>query len=704
MTNKVLLTKEGSIGIITLNSPPVNALSQDIRKGLLDAFSQLDKDDSVKAVILMGQDKTFSAGADISEFGNTSLEPLLPHVCQTIESTTKPVIAAIKGVALGGGFELAMASHYRMATSSAKVGLPEVHLGLIPGAGGTQRLPRIVGAKLSLEMITSGKPIKAKKAQEEGLIDQVIDDTPCLKEEAIQFAKNLIKQQSGPRRSSERKEQIDKEENKKEIFETFKTSLQKTARGLFSPFKAVEAIEAAFTLPFDEGVKKERSLFHECLKSSQSMGLVHAFFSERKCTKFPEALKENEPARTLEKLGVVGGGTMGSGITIAALDAGLTVIMVERDQESIEKGKHNVEKVYKRHIEKGRMNEEQVNRVLQRYNPSINFEDLKDVDMVIEAVFEELSVKQEVFKTLDKVVKKGAVLASNTSYLNIDKIADVTSRPEDVLGLHFFSPANIMKLLEIVIPTKVKADVVNTGLLLSKKMKKVPVRAGNCDGFIGNRILSKYGKVVTYMMEDGASPYDIDKAIYNFGLPIGIFQMFDLAGLDIGWANRKRQATTRDPKERYVEILDLICEKGNYGQKTGRGFYIYKDGARRGEEDPEVFALIDEERKRKGITPRSFSEEEIIRRYIAAMVNESCHVLHEKVALRPSDIDITLLYGYGFPRYRGGPMKYADQIGLSKILDDIKEFSKEDPFFWNPSPLLEELVQKGENFESLNKK
>ncbi|MBG08085.1 MAG: 3-hydroxyacyl-CoA dehydrogenase [Halobacteriovoraceae bacterium] len=703
MTDKVLLTIEGDVGIVTLNSPPVNALSQEIRKGLLDAFSKIEKDNSLKAVVLMGHDRNFSAGADISEFGNTSLEPALPMVCQTIESTKKPVIAAISGVALGGGFELALASHYRMSTNSAKVGLPEVHLGLIPGAGGTQRLPRIVGPQLSLEMITSGKPIKAKKAQAEGLIDQIIEDTASLKEEAIQYAHTLIKENQGPRRSSERKEQLEKQGDDKEIFINFKNSLQKTARGLYSPFKAVDAIKTAFTLPFVEGIKKERDIFLDCMSSAQSKGLVHAFFSERKCSKFPEALDDNEPARKLDALGVVGGGTMGSGIAVAALDAGLTVTMVERDEESIEKGKHNVTKVYKRHIEKGRMTEDQVNKVLERYNPSTNFEDLKNVDMVIEAVFEELNVKQEVFKTLDNVIRPGAVMASNTSYLNIDKIAAVTSRPQDVLGLHFFSPANIMKLLEVVIPSNVKADVVNTGLSLAKKMKKVPVRAGNCDGFIGNRILSKYGKVVAYMMEDGASPYDIDKAIFKFGLPMGIFQMFDLAGLDIGWANRKRQAATRDPKERYVHILDLLCEKGNYGQKTGRGFYIYQEGARRGEEDPEVLELIDEERKRKGITPRQFTEEEILDRYIAAMVNESCNVLHEGMASRPSDIDITLLYGYGFPRHRGGPMKYADQIGLSKILDNIKRYSEEDSFFWSPSPLLIDLVDKGQNFDSLNK-
>ena len=394
---------------------------------------------------------------------------------------------------------------------------------------------------------------------------------------------------------------------------------------------------------------------------------------------------------------------MGSGITIAALNAGLPVTMVERDQDSLDNGIKNLEKIYNRDIEKGRLSSSQVEEIFSRFTKTTDFEALSSVDMVIEAVFEEMNVKKQVFRKLDKIVKKGSILASNTSYLDINELASITSRPEDVIGLHFFSPANIMRLLEIVVPDKVSNDVVATGFYLAKLMKKIPVRAGVCDGFIGNRILNKYGDCAYFMMEDGATPYEIDKAIFEFGYPMGPFQMFDLAGGDIGWAMRKRLEPMRDKNERYVHIPDKLCEKGWFGQKTGRGFYRYDQGNRRGNEDPEVLQIINLERQKKGIIPIKFSQEEIIRRYMAAMINEAADVVHEKIALRPSDVDVTKLYGYGFPRYRGGPMKYADSYGLDKILDDIREFEKEDPVFWKPSSLIIELVRNGKNFDSLNK-
>ena len=394
---------------------------------------------------------------------------------------------------------------------------------------------------------------------------------------------------------------------------------------------------------------------------------------------------------------------MGSGITIAALNAGLPVTMVERDQDSLDKGIKNLEKIYNRDIEKGRLSSSQVEEIFSRFTKTTDFEALSSVDMVIEAVFEEMNVKKQVFRILDKIVKKGSILASNTSYLDINELASITSRPEDVIGLHFFSPANIMRLLEIVVPDKVSNDVVATGFYLAKLMKKIPVRAGVCDGFIGNRILNKYGDCAYFMMEDGATPYEIDRAIFEFGYPMGPFQMFDLAGGDIGWAMRKRLEPMRDKNERYVHIPDKLCEKGWFGQKTGRGFYRYDQGNRRGDEDPEVLEIINLERQKKGIIPIKFSQEEIIRRYMAAMINEAADVVHEKIALRPSDVDVTKLYGYGFPRYRGGPMKYADSYGLDKILDDIREFEKEDPVFWKPSSLIIELVRNGKNFDSLNK-
>ena len=460
-------------------------------------------------------------------------------------------------------------------------------------------------------------------------------------------------------------------------------------------------MQAAVQLPFDEGLARERALFIECLDSPQRAGLIHAFFAEREVAKVPEA--QAAQPRPVASVAVIGGGTMGAGIAVAALDAGLPVTMIERDAESIARGRANVEKVYNGLVAKGRMTEAAKAAVMARYTGSTNYADIAQVDLVIEAVFEDIEVKKAVFRELDRVCKPGAVLATNTSYLDIDAIAASTSRPQDVIGLHFFSPANIMKLLEIVVPAKVAADVVATAFELAKKLKKVPVRAGVCDGFIGNRILAVYKQAADYIMEDGASPYEIDAAVRGFGFAMGPFQVTDLAGGDIGWATRKRRAATRDPKARYVEIADRICERGWFGQKTGRGFYLYPEGARVGQPDPEVLAIVDAERAKKGITPRSFSADDIMRRYMAAMVNEGAKVVAEGIALRPLDVDVTFVAGYGFPRHRGGPMKWADMTGLDKVLADIQAFAKEDPLFWKPAPLLEQLVAEGRNFDSLNK-
>lgn len=475
----------------------------------------------------------------------------------------------------------------------------------------------------------------------------------------------------------------------------------KKSRGLFSPLKVIEAVQAGLDLPFDEALKFERQLFLQCIDSPQRAGLIHAFFAEREVVKVPEA--QAAKPRAIASVGVVGGGTMGAGIAVSALDAGLSVTMVERDDASIARGRANVEKVYDGLVAKGRMTPEAKAAVMARYTGSTQYEALAPVDLVIEAVFEDLAVKQAVFAELDRVCKPGAVLATNTSYLDIDAIAASIARPQDVIGLHFFSPANIMKLLEIVVPAKVSADVVATAFELARKLKKVAVRAGVCDGFIGNRILAVYRAAADHMMEDGASPYEIDAAVRDFGYPMGPFQVSDLAGGDIGWATRKRRAPTRDPQARYVQIADRICERGWFGQKTGRGYYLYPQGARTGQPDPEVLAIIDAERQRAGITPRRFTPEEIMRRYMAAMVNEGANVVAQGIALRPLDVDVTFLYGYGFPRHRGGPMKYADMVGLDKVLDDIREFAKADPVFWKPSPLLERLVAEGQNFDSLNR-
>ena len=697
--NPVSTELRGKILLVTVDKPPVNALGVAVRRGLMAAIEAADANPAVGAVLIVGAGRNFIAGADIREFGLPPQAPLLTEVCSRIEASRKPVIAAIHGAALGGGLEVALGAHYRIAVASAKLGLPEVALGLLPGAGGTQRAPRLVGAAAALDIILSGRHVGAAEALKLGLIDRVAhsDDTLA---EGLAYAQELLAAQAGPRRSRDAQALADRATAQAAI-DAARADVQKKQRHLFSPHKIVEAVQAALDKPFDEALKLERQFFMQCLDSPQRAGLIHAFFAEREVAKVPEAAAAKP--RPFKTIGVVGGGTMGAGIAVAALDAGLPVTMVERDQASIDRGRANVEKVYDGLVAKGRMTVEGQAAVMARFTGSTDYAAFKDVDLVIEAVFEDIEVKKAVFAELDRVCKSGAVLATNTSYLDIDAIAASISRPQDVIGLHFFSPANIMKLLEIVVPAKVSADVVATAFELAKKLKKVPVRAGVCDGFIGNRILAVYRQAADYLMEDGASPYDIDAAVREFGYPMGPFQVSDLAGGDIGWATRKRKAATRNPAARYVQIADRICERGWFGQKTQRGWYQYPQGSRTGQQDPEVLAIVDAERQRAGITPRSFSHEDIMRRYMAAMINEGANVVHQRIALRPLDVDVTFLYGYGFPRFRGGPMKYADMVGLDKVLADIREFAKEDPLFWQPSPLLVQLVEEGKNFDSLNK-
>ena len=698
-TASVVQTRlDGEVLVVSINNPPVNALGQAVRAGLLAAVEQAAANAAVKALLIVGEGKAFIAGADIREFGKPAVAPSLPDVCNALEASDKLVVAAIHGAALGGGLEVALSAHYRVALPKALLGLPEVSLGLLPGAGGTQRAPRVMGVKAATELMLSGKHLSAKAALAAGLVDVLVDSSDPLAA-GLAYARNLLAASAAVRRT--RDIAIADKAGALADLEALAAETAKKARGLFSPLKIIECVKAAVELPFDQGLAKERELFVQCLESPQRQGLVHAFFAERETAKIPEA-KAAAP-RAFSTLAIIGGGTMGAGITVAALDAGYPVTMVERDAESIARGQANVEKVYNGLIAKGRMTEEGKAAIMARYTPSTSYDDLKDVDLVIEAVFEDLDVKKAVFKELDRVCKRGAVLATNTSYLDIDAIADATARPQDVIGLHFFSPANIMKLLEIVVPAKVSADVVATAFELAKKLKKVPVRAGVCDGFIGNRILAVYKQAADYIMEDGASPYEIDEAVRGFGYPMGPFQVTDLAGGDIGWATRKRRAATRNPKARYVEVADRICENGWFGQKTGRGFYLYPQGARVGQQDPEVLAIVDAERAKKGVTPRKFTPEEIMRRYMAAMVNEGAKVVQEGIALRPLDVDVTFISGYGFPRHRGGPMKWADMQGLDKILADIKTFEQEDPLFWKPAALLEKLVAEGQNFDSLNK-
>ncbi|WP_225031432.1 3-hydroxyacyl-CoA dehydrogenase NAD-binding domain-containing protein [Paraburkholderia sp. XV] len=689
----------GNVLLVTVDNPPVNALGVDVRRGLVAAIEAAEANPAVRAVLIVGAGRNFIAGADIREFGKPPQMPTLPDVCNRIETCGKPVAVAIHGAALGGGLEIALASHYRIAVAGAKLGLPEVLLGLLPGAGGTQRVPRLIGAEAALSLMLSGKHIGEQEALKIGLVDRVGQSDDVLAE-GLAYVQQLLIEQAPVRRTRDAQALSDKEAATAAVAAA-RAETAKKSRGLLSPLKIVDCVEAALNLPFDEGLRFERKQFLECLDSPQRGALVHAFHAEREVQKAPET-RSAQP-RPIGSAGVVGGGTMGAGIAVALLDAGLPVTMIERDDESLARGRAHVDKVYDGLIAKGRLTSDAKAKKLARFVGSTSYDALADVDIVIEAVFEDMAVKQAVFAELDRVCKQGAVLATNTSYLDIDAIAASMSRPQDVIGLHFFSPAHIMKLLEVVVPARVSADVVATAFDLAKKLRKVPVRAGVCDGFIGNRMLAVYRAAADHLMEDGASPYQIDKAVREFGFPMGPYQVIDLAGGDIGWATRKRRASTRHPDARYVQIPDRLCERGWFGQKTGRGFYRYDEGKRAGTPDPEVEAIIVAERERAGVAPRAFSDEQIVRRYMAAMINEGANVIHERIALRPLDVDVTLINGFGFPAYRGGPMHYADTIGLPALLADIREFEKQDPLFWKPSPLLVERVERGEALASLNR-
>jgi len=691
--------RHDGILVLTIDNPPVNALSADVRRGLADAIQAAQDDASVRAVLLVGAGRNFIAGADIREFGKPPQPPALPDVCNAIEASAKPVVAALHGAALGGGLEIALAAHYRIALPGARLGLPEVNLGLLPGAGGTQRAPRLAGAAAALDLMLSGRHAGAEEALSLGLVDRLDSSADALAA-GLAYARELLAQGAAPRRTRDATAALADRAAAQAAIDAARAQVEARARGLFSPAKIIDAVQAALDQPFDAGLRTERALFLQCLDSPQRAGLVHAFFAERETAKAPET-RAAQP-RPLERLGVVGGGTMGAGIAVAMLDAGLPVVMVEQDDAALARGRARVEQVYDLLIKKGRLDAAGKAERMARYRGATSYDALADADLIVEAVFEDMDVKTAVFAALDRVAKPGAVLASNTSYLDIDRIAAATRRPADVLGLHFFSPANIMKLLEVVVGGRSAPDTVATGFELARRLRKVPVRAGVCDGFIANRILAVHRQAAELMMEDGASPYQIDDAVRAFGYPMGPYQMTDLAGGDIGWATRKRRAATRDPQLRYVQIADRLCERGWFGQKTGRGFYLYPDGARTGTPDPEVLAIIDAERQRAGITPRAFDQEEIQRRYLAAMINEAANVVREGIALRPLDVDVAFLYGYGFPRHRGGPMHYADQVGLPRILADIREFAPQDPHFWKPAPLLVELAESGRTFASLN--
>jgi len=700
VTPVVQTTVRDHIALVTLCNPPVNALSTAVRQGLQAAMAQVEADPEVHAVVIVGSGRHFIGGADIREFGLPPQPPSLPEVCQQIESSDKLVIAAIQGSALGGGLELALSAHYRVATESARLGLPEVALGLLPGAGGTQRAPRLIGTEAALDLMLSGRHVGAREALRMGLIDHVTTDDDIVAE-GLACARSLLANGAPVRRTSEMTEALADRSAQQTAIDAARAAVQKK-RGLFSPARIVDAVQAALDLPFAQGMALERALFDQCMASPQRAGLVHAFFAEREVLKAPET--QSAQARPLQQIGVIGGGTMGAGIAVSLLDAGLSVTMIERDDAALALGQTRVAQVYDGLIRKGRLSDEGKADILARFKGATTYDALREADLVIEAVFEDMAVKKAVFAELDRVCQPGAVLATNTSYLDIDEIARGTSRPQDVVGLHFFSPAHLMKLLEIVVPAQVNADVVATGFALARQLKKVPVRAGVCAGFIGNRILAVYRTAADHMVEDGASPYEIDQMVRQFGFPMGPYEMSDLAGGDIGWATRKRRAATRDPKARYVHIADQLCERGWFGQKTGRGWYRYEAGSRTGLPDPEVLDIVDQARAQAGVTPRRFTPDELERRYLAAMVNEGAKVVAEGIALRPLDVDVTLLYGYGFPRHKGGPMKHADLVGLPRILADIQAFATQDPVFWQPAPLLVQLVQEGKDFDSLNRR
>src|SRR5690554_1488275 len=697
MSQVVTYTREGQIGVIRVNYPPVNALGHAVRSGLLEALEQGELDADAKALLLVCEGRTFVAGADIREFGKPLQEPGLPSVINRFEESSKPIVAALHGTALGGGLELALGCHYRVAVASAKVGLPEVKLGLLPGAGGTQRLPRLTGARKALEMITTGEFVKAKDALACGIVDAVDEGSDVLAAGKA-FAEKVIAENLPVRRVRDLADKVAEDKNSP-VFEEFRTNLQKKARGLFSPFKCVDAVEAAFNLPFDEGLKKERELFQACMESPQRAGLIHAFFAEREASKV-SGLAADTPVREIKKVGIIGAGTMGGGIAMNFANVGIPVVIVEVQQEALDRGLGVIRKNYENSAKRGRLTQAQVEERMSLIQPSLTYDDFRDVDLVIEAVFENMAIKKEIFAKLDEVCKPGAILASNTSTLSIDEIASATKRPEDVVGMHFFSPANVMKLLENVRGSKTSDEVKATVMAVAKKINKVGVLVGNCYGFVGNRMLHKRGAEAMSLVNEGATPQQVDKVLTDLGYPMGQFAMSDLAGVDVGY--RIREERRKNGEDVPPTWMDKLFEKGRLGQKTKAGTYRYEDGSRTPLVDPEVDAIIEEFRKEQGITPREVTDQEILERCMYVMINEGAKILEEGIADRSLDIDVVWIYGYGFPAYRGGPMFWADQIGLDKILAAVKKYHDTiGGDQWKPAALLEKLVAEGKRFSDL---
>lgn len=700
MTDIVRFDKVGGIGVVTIDNPPVNALSQAVRAGIQAKIKLAEADADVAGIVIACAGRTFIAGADITEFGKPPLDPSLPSVLRDIMACKKIVVAALHGTALGGGFEVALACHYRCASPLAKVGLPEVTLGILPGAGGTQRLPRLIGPEAALDMIVSGKPVGAHQAARLGAIDHIIDGDDLLAG-AIAFTAQLIA--GGAKRRRVDDINIERSALPENFFADYRKKVAREKRGFFAPLKCIDAVEAAVSLPIDAGLRYERELFMQCIATTESKAQRYAFFAERQAAAIPDIPKDT-PVRPLKKVGVAGAGTMGGGIAMNFANVGIPVTIIDMKQEALDRGLGIIADNYQATVRKGRLSQEDAEKRIGLIKGSLDYADLADVDLVIEAVFENLDVKKQVFAKLDAACKPGAILASNTSTLDVDDIASVTKRPQDVIGLHFFSPANVMKLLEVVRGAVTAKDVVATTVQMARMIGKVGVLSRVCYGFIGNRMLEGYAREACYMLLEGASPQQIDKAIYDFGFAMGPFAMFDLAGVDVSYLVRqeRRKAGQLPDDPLYYLIADKVAEMGRYGQKTGRGFYVYEPGRRTPLPDAEIERMIRDEAARHGVPQKTFTDAEIVARCIYPLINEGALILEEGIAIRPGDIDTVWLNGYGFPVYRGGPMFYADTIGLKTVYDQLLAYESEyGALHWKPAPLLARLVAEGKNFGQL---
>jgi 3-hydroxyacyl-CoA dehydrogenase len=682
ITSPISTRKHGDVLIVLSNNPPVNALSTAVRQGLVDAIAEAEADDTINTVVIACEGQTFFAGADITEFGKPPQQPWLPAVVDAIENCSKPVVAAIHGTALGGGLEVALGCHYRVADPSAKLGTPEVKLGLLPGAGGTQRLPRVAGVNRALEMCSTGNPISAKQAFDCGLVDRLVEGE--LIPHAVGYAEEVRQVRPLPK-SSERQDKLN--ECDPAVFDEFRKANAKRFRGFVAPEANIKAVKAACEKPYSEGVIEERKLFMELMSGEQSAAQRYFFFAERKAAKI-DGLPENTEPRPIRKVGVIGAGTMGGGISMNFLSAGIPVTIVEMGHEALDRGTGLMRKNYEASAAKGKLTEEQVSKAMGLLTPTLDFSALADCNLIIEAVYENMDVKKDVFTRIDRIAKPGAILASNTSYLNLNEIAAATSRPADVVGMHFFSPANVMKLLEVVRGDKTAPDVLLTAMQLGKKIRKVPVVAGVCHGFIGNRMLMPRQIEATKLLLEGATPEQVDRVHVEFGMPMGPFQMADLAGVDIGWH--------RDPN-RIENIRDALCAIDRWGQKKGAGFYDY-DEKRRPSPSPKVHEIIDDFRAKAGVTPREITDQEIVERTLYTMVNEGAKILEEGIAQRASDIDVVWVYGYGWPVYRGGPMFWADSEGLPKIVEGLKHQEERMQPEFSFSQLLLDKATDAESF------